>query len=468
MSENTLPCPLREAATDTPNSPSLITSERNFSFADLDLLVSAVATQLRRRNLVGRRIGLLLDSDWPYVAIMLGIIRAGAVACPISTRLPTAGVRDRLRKLAAAALITDRAGYEQAVPPEQVLVLPAAREAELVDLEPDRPATIVFTSGSTGEPDAALHSFGNHYYSAAGSNENIQVGLGDRWLLSLPLYHVGGIAILFRCLLGRATVLIADSGISIEKQASGATHVSMVATQLYRFLQSRTDNTDLRAVLLGGSAIPDTLIVEASRRGLPIHTSYGLTEMASQVSATPAGADLDLLRTSGHVLPHREVRVVDSGEILVRGRTRFLGYMDGERLIRPFDDDGWYRTGDLGYVDADGALRVTGRRDNLFISGGENIQPEAIEAALSKLPDIAAVVVVPVSDSEFGHRPVAFLRCRGSWPDESALRAAVEAELPRYMVPVAFHRWPDDEAPGRMKIDRQSLRRRAEAQYRSG
>ena len=127
---------------------------------------------------------------------------------------------------------------------------------------------------------------------------------------------------------------------------------------------------------------------EALARGLPIHTSYGLTEMASQVTTTPPGASPGELRTAGRVLPGREVSISGGGEILVRGETLFAGYVDGEKVDRPLDADGWFHTGDLGDLDEDGYLRVLGRSDNLFISGGENIQPEEIEEALCSLEGV--------------------------------------------------------------------------------
>lgn len=203
--------------------------------------------------------------------------------------------------------------------------------------------------------------------------------------------------------------------------------------------------------------MPEALLDEAAEAGLPIHTSYGMTETASQVTTTPPGASRRELRTSGRVLPHRELRVSDDGEILVRGRTLFAGYLDGESLRDPTDSDGWFRTGDLGSLDEKGYLTVHGRRDNRFVSGGENVQPEEVEAALKRLPGVEEAVVVPVPDEEFGHRPAAFVR---GGADALSLSEELSALLPRFMVPVAFHPWPEDVSSG-MKPDRSRLARLA-------
>ncbi len=464
-------CPLQAAARRAPGSTALISPDRELSYRELDALVTSAAGRLRQRRFEGNRIGFLLETDWSNVVLVLAAIRAGAVACPLSTRLPPAGTAERLRQIHAAVLISDgelpdsdHEYSDRTIHPAELLpqnLEPSADTTRERVLHLDQPATIVFTSGSTGSARAALHTFGNHYYSAAGSNENIRLGRGDRWLLSLPLYHVGGLAILFRCVLGGAAVVIPDRHQPIHHQVRRATHVSLVATQLRRLLEAPQDHR-LQALLLGGGPIPVRLLEEAHRRDLPIHTSYGLTEMASQVSATPPQAPLDVLRTAGHVLPHREVHIDRTGEILVRGSTRFEGYVEGATIRRPFDENGWFQTGDLGAIGDDGLLRVTGRKDNMFISGGENIQPEEIEAVLSSLETVAEAVVVPIEDEEYGHRPVAFVRFDGRPMSTAAMRDAVERVLPRFMAPVAFYAWPEEQAQEGIKVDRERLRRRAE------
>jgi O-succinylbenzoic acid--CoA ligase len=143
------------------------------------------------------------------------------------------------------------------------------------------------------------------------------------------------------------------------------------------------------------------------------NTTYGLTEMASQVTTTSPAATLQELYTAGRVLPHREVSISESGRILVQGETLFAGYVGGEGVDRPLDAGGWFHTGDLGELDEAGYLSVRGRVDNMFVSGGENVQPEEVEEALCRLEGVEEAVVVPVEDEEFGARPVAFVRVAG-------------------------------------------------------
>ncbi|MDX1531445.1 MAG: o-succinylbenzoate--CoA ligase, partial [Rhodothermales bacterium] len=353
----------------------------------------------------------------------------------------------RARRLDPAALLADA---------------PAEAASSEGPFDAAQPATLVFTSGSTSAPKAALHTAGNHVFSARGSNANLPLGPGDRWLLSLPLYHVGGLAIGFRCFEAGAAVVLPLPGRSVGETitAYAVTHGSLVPTQLRRLLDEDRALPSLRGLLLGGAAAPAGLVEAAHARGLPVHTTYGSTEMASQVTTTPPGADLAALRTSGRLRPHRELRIAADGEILVRGATLFAGYVEGEGVRRPLDGAGWFHTGDLGRLDGEGFLHVLGRKDNLFVSGGENVQPEEVERALTGIDGVAQAVVVPVADAEWGARPVAFVRpAKGAALEPARLRAALAEHLPRFKIPDAFYPWPEDD--GRMKPDRAALQRRA-------
>lgn len=471
--EKTVPCPLRSAAVASPDAPATMGSGGAITYADLDLRVTAVAARIEEQGLGdGARVALYLPKSEDYVVLLLALIRAGHVACPLSTRLPPASVAPLLRKAGCLTLISDNEALDLAdvsrLRLNELLDSHMGKDSSLPSEPPrlalDRPATVVFTSGSTGEPKAALHTFGNHYRNAEGSNTNIPLVPDDRWIHSLPLYHVGGLSILFRCLVAGAAILLPGPEVTLGEAITktGATHVSLVSTQLLRLLrEERVDTSTLEAILLGGGPIPASLLDEAVTRGLPVHASYGLTEMASQVTATRRGATREELRTAGRPLPYREVEISEGGEILVRGETLFAGYLDGDRLDLPLDEDGWFHTKDLGEIDAAGNLRVRGRKDNLFISGGENVQPEEIEEALIRLEGIEEAVVVPISDEEFGQRPVAFVRTDGRGVETGDLARSLERSLPRFKIPIAFHGWPEEVHQMGIKLDRASFRERA-------
>jgi O-succinylbenzoic acid--CoA ligase len=461
-----VPCPLRSAALASPDAQAVAGPGWALSYGELDRRVSAAEGRVGGLGIEpGGRVALYLPKGADHVILLLTLVRAGLVACPVSTRLPAGAVASLLGEVGCLALISEAKDLLDGVDGVPVLdpgtllgsKTGGERSTQPSEVPLERPATIVFTSGSTGTPKAALHTFANHYYSALGSNENIALRPGDRWLHSLPLYHVGGLSILFRCLLAGATVALPEPGETLGQSIPTlrATHVSLVVTQLLRLLREEADLSGLKAVLMGGGPIPGGLVAEARSRGLPVHTSYGLTEMASQVTATPPDAGSEELRTAGRALPHREVSVSGGGEILVRGETLFAGYVEGGKAERPPEADGWFRTGDLGELDEAGRLRVLGRKDNLFVSGGENVRPEEIEDALSRIPGVDEAVVVPVPDPEFGARPVAFVRLCGGAGD---LAGALEGVLPRFKIPKIFHEW---EGTGGMKPDRVALQERA-------
>ena len=329
--------------------------------------------------------------------------------------------------------------------------------------ELNQDATIVFTSGSSAIPKAVLHTFGNHYYSALGSNGNIALGPNDRWMLSLPLYHVGGLGIVFRCLLAGAAVVVpeADESIGDAVAKYNITYLSLVPAQLRQLLRElppKETLTSIKAVLVGGGSTRRSLLDEAMSCGLSVRTTYGSTEMASQVTTTGPNDPEEKLSTSGRVLDYRQVKISNDGEILVKGEALFKGYVTHDGLDTPFDSNGWFATGDLGSFDDDGYLHVTGRADNMFISGGENIYPEEIESAMCQLPDIEEVVVVPSPDEKYGQRPVAFVRMsEGATLKPEAVTMALRESLPGYKIPIRILNWPEDYARSGIKPNRRYL-----------
>ena len=467
-----VPCPLDEVAGRHGDRPAVISGPRTVSWRELRRLVATAAAALRQVGCgPGDRIGILAPNSPGHLVWLLAVLRLGAVGCPMNTRLPDRSVAELLRRLDCRTLVTDVAnsrhlGDVTVVNGHDLMrVRTSFREFARESTMPlQRPATIVHTSGSAGVPKAALHSCGNHYYNALGSNANLSLAADDRWLLDLPLHHVAGLGIVFRCLLAGAAIVIPDREESLDAALDryGVTHLSAVVTQLRRLLKQSGSGrfASLRCVLVGGSEVPRRLLVRAHAHGLPVFTSYGCTEMASQVTTTGTGSTAAQRLTSGRLLPYRRLRISDEGEILVGGETLFMGYVDGGNVTRPVDSEGWFATGDLGSVGDDGYLSVVGRRDNRFFSGGETIHPEAIERVLVEHDDVEQAVVVPVPDEEYGERGVAFVRTREPHLGAAALEAWLRRTLPRYMVPDKFHVWPDTGADT-FKIDRARFRRLA-------
>ena len=372
-----------------------------------------------------------------WATTLLAVLATDALAVLLPSR---AAPRERQRLL-------ERTGAaEWRSPPASA---PAAAPAPL-RIVIHRPATVVFTSGSSGQAKAVVHSTASHLYNATGSAANIPLGPGDAWLVALPLSHVAGLSILFRTLSAGACALFADSGALPDagdpaaRLLPDATHVSLVETQLSRLLQIpgwQALTRRLRAALIGGSALSAPLLRQARAAGLPVCASYGCTEMASQVATTRPGDPSETFAGAAPVLPHREVAISGDGEILLGGRTLCLGYLEQERVRPAAGADGWFASGDLGRLD-DERLSVTGRRDARFISGGENIQPEEVEQALREHPAVLAAVCVAVPDPEFGSRPAAFLSLAAGPLPPSDIEAHLDARLARFKHPVRYFALP--------------------------
>lgn len=438
-----IPDPVAHQAQIRPQAVAYRTESEVFTWQTVAGWVRQVCGVLQEMGVsTGDRVALYAPASVEYLVVLLALMRLGAIAAPLNTRYPRTGLDGFLRLIQAKTLLT-------ASDLAHLKCLPSTPHegnfAVLTSLSLAAPVTLVFTSGSSGEPKAALHSLANHYFSAQGSAANLPLSPSDTWHLTLPLFHVSGLGVFFRCLFAGATLQLAPEA------SAETTHVSWVAAQLQWALEN-PPLTLPRAILLGGSAMPADAISEAYQRKLPIFVSYGMTEMASQISTTRPNASLQALQTTaGYVLPHRVLRLAEDGEIWVQGETRFMGYwQEDQSLLAPFDAEGWFATKDVGQWTSDGALQVLGRKDLQFISGGENIQPEAIERLICQYKGILVCVVVPAPHPIFGWQPVAFIK--GPFHAE-ALQAFLSTQLPRYQIPRHFLPLPP-EAENGLKINR--------------
>ena len=450
------------------DNPAVIWGTRRISWGQIDQYAASVVSQLKNIGIKpGDRVAICAPSSPEYIIVLLSLWRMKAVVCPVSPRWPVALVNDYLSRIKAVLFLTTvqikasltgigvRTLYlNEVVCFDARRELPQTQGAWQPDLEQE--VTVIATAGSSGPPKPAVHTWGNHYFNALGSQEVIPLKTGDRWLLSLPLYHVSGMAIAVRCFLAKAAIVIlTDNDLENAIVQRQVTHISLVSTQIYRLLQTPAGMEALRSlkyILLGGSAMVPWMVQKLLKEGLKVLTSYGLTEMASQVATGPAGQCVKILR-------HRQLKISGDGEILVKGETLFKGYIQSGRIHLPLTEDGWFQTGDLGQLDEKGCLIVLGRRDNMFISGGENVQPEEIEQVLLSVEGVAEAIVVPKEDAEFGHRPVAFVRyASAAIPTEAHIIKHCESFLPRFKIPVHFYPWPQDLIEKGLKISRHDLR----------
>jgi len=448
---------------------AIICGDRKILYSQLFHAVGVCAKQLRAIGIKpDNRVALCSPNSIEYIIALLSLWSLKAIACPLNTRLPNEALENQLQQINAQYLLISQDsvinGDAIAVKKIDLLQIVSTQKLEKYsssdDLiyDNDQNATILFTSGNSGKPKAVLHTLGNHITSAKGSNDLIPIVKDDRWLLSLPIYHVGGLSIMFRTLLFGGTIVLPSSDKDISKavEAYALTHISLVSPQLLRLLENKNLHSKLqnfKAILVGGSSIPQSLLKKSTKLGCPIYTTYGSTECASQMATAKYPSPVKILNG-------RKIKISEEGEILADGKTLFSGYVDGNTIDLPLTSDGWFATGDLGFIDRQGGLIVTGRKDNMFISGGENIHPEEIERSLYQVDLIEQAVVIPIQNAEFGFRPIAFIKTHHDSPiKREELWCHLGSKLPKFKIPEKFYEWPADPSAANFKIDRRYLRR---------
>ncbi|MBJ3814381.1 o-succinylbenzoate--CoA ligase [Shimwellia pseudoproteus] len=377
----------------------------------------------------------------------LALLQCGARILPLNPQLPDSMLT---RLLPGLSLSFGLALAETPAVPGLAPLIPQPRDGQhQADWDATRLVSMTLTSGSTGLPKAAVHSAAAHLASAAGVIRLMGFTADDSWLLSLPLFHVSGQGILWRWLQAGATLVVRPMH-PLEGALQGCTHASLVPTQLWRLLENNPQSLDLKAVLLGGAAIPVALTDQAESGGICCFCGYGLTEFASTVCAKPADGKPDV----GTALAGREVRIVD-GEVWLRAASMAAGYWRDGKLAPLTNAEGWFATRDRGRLDQ-GILTIIGRLDNLFFSAGEGIQPEDVERVIIGHPAVHQVFVVPIADREFGQRPVAVVECD---PDFAPGQLAdwLAGKLARFQLPVHWLRLPEGLKTGGIKISRRAL-----------
>lgn len=298
-----------------------------------------------------------------------------------------------------------------------------AQDLPRVDVALPEGCVIVRTSGSSGTPRDLVIGAPAFAASARGVAERLALRATDVWWASLSPAHVGGIALLLRARqIGCEVVCTGgfDAEVFLDLCASRRiTHASFVPTMLRRVLDVAPAGTDfscLRAVLIGGAAADSELLRRSVQAGIPVATTWGMTEAASQLSTATADQTAADPLHSGRTLSGVDVRADEGGRLHIRTPTLALGELVEGRLVPLVGSDGWYATDDLGHIDPQGFVRITGRVSDRIISGGVNVDPLDVAREIREVEGVEDVVVVGVPDPEWGERVVAVVVVRASDP----------------------------------------------------
>jgi acyl-CoA synthetase (AMP-forming)/AMP-acid ligase II len=467
--------------------PALWAGGRSLEYAGLSDAVTRVSGLLLERGLArGERVALFAGRTTDAATGFLGILAAGGVACVADTRLPPEEIRRRLDSAGIRWLLTDsgHAGIAAATAAKAIVPLGDARAASartVTDLTPDDDAVLISTTGSTGTSKAILLTHGNLLSNTRGVAERTGVTPDDRVLHMMPMHHTNGVnnLLIVPLACGASVVMLErfqPETFFDELAAHRPTYITGVATHYSRLLAHappRGALASLRFARSGSAPLTAQLHREVERHlGIPLVHSYGLTEATCTVAMNPPAARR--IGTVGTALTGQSIAVLEpasdapvapgaEGEICIAGPSIMKGYVpDSPAQDGPSVRNGWLRSGDLGALDAEGYLTVSGRLKEIIIRGGENLSPGRIEEAILRDPAVAGCCVVGAPDPDLGEVPVAFVVARaGTSVRERAIQERVRAELTRACVPARVAVLDALPEIGVGKVDRAALRRLA-------
>ncbi len=444
----------------TPERTALVHGSRRLTYAALHDRVRALAAGLAGLG-VGRgdRVAYLGPNHPAFVETLFATTALGAVFVPLNSRLAVQELAFALEDTGAGMLV-HAAGVDGAA----ILPLDASNAASLaltlevggsydelitgtadrrdpVDVDPDDTAILLYTSGTTGRPKAARLSHANLTWNALNVLVDVDLARDEVCLLSAPLFHAAALGMTCLPVLLKGGTLVLEESFDVDRTldlvpAEGVTIMFGVPTMFAALARAPrftdTDLSSVRYLLCGGAPVPPALLERYAQRGLTFLQGYGMTEAAPGVLLLDREHAREKTGTAGRPHFFSDVRLADTGEVLVRGPNVVDGYWRRpQESAEAFEagehaDRGWFRSGDVATVDAEGFHRIVDRVKDLYISGGENVSPAEVEGVLTTHPEVVDAAVVGVPDERWGETGHAWVVLA---PDAAATPADLLAHL---------------------------------------
>lgn len=471
MAEQTMPNWLTKRASLTPERIAVEAAGEVWTFRELDRRARITAARFAHHGVrEGDRVALLVKNGLHTVEMIHALHYIGAVLVPLNIRLTPRELVWQINDADICLFVYDRTQEEKAKAVSTTLPelnttswdSLSSFEQEETDvslkwtISLDTLQSIMYTSGTTGYPKGVMLTYGNHWWSAVGSSLNLGLHTQDRWLASVPFFHISGLSILMRSVIYGITAVIHESfdpeAVNQAIMEDNVTIVSVVSAMLDRMVEELGSSVypdTFRCMLLGGGPVPWPLLEKSQQKHIPVFQTYGLTETASQIVTLSPEYMLSKSGSTGKPLFPSELRIEKdfmnqppgrAGEIVVKGPTITPGYWKQEATTVKTIRNGWLYTGDIGYVDEEGFLYVLDRRSDLIISGGENVYPAEIEAVLNSHPAVAEAGVTGVAHKKWGQVPVAFVTLKQpNQASEETLRAFCRERLAAFKVPIRIY-----------------------------
>ena len=423
----------------TPNRTALVFEEKSWTFHELHTVVKEFVGKIARiLEKQTARVAILMKNRPETVFTIHALQQLGIETVFLNNRLTPAELYFQIEDSETTILIYDGAFVQTAKelqrknPNVKIVSLEKLKTLsnETVEIRKEfflnDVCSIMYTSGTTGKPKGVLQTYGNHWWSAIGSSLNLGLHENDAWLCAVPLFHISGLSILMRSVIYGIPVYLLEQFDEHKAnqllQSGNVTIMSVVSVMLGRMIQALKDkryHKNFRCMLLGGGPAPRPLLETCVEKGIPVFQTYGMTETSSQIVTLSPEDSLKKLGSAGKPLFPSQIRIVDSdgqplpakevGEIQLKGPNVTPGYLNRPEANKASFYQGWFKSGDLGYLDEEGFLYVLDRRSDLIISGGENIYPAEIEEVLLAHEAIIDAGVTGIEDETWGQVPYAFI-----------------------------------------------------------
>jgi O-succinylbenzoic acid--CoA ligase len=394
-------------------------------------------------------IPLLIDDNLLFIKTVIALWELGAVPVPLNSKFLDEEIYSLL----------DHYNFRFLISSKRNLINIRVNELDIIDLSQleiedskvsifsppvlEKEAVVIFTSGSTGRPKGVVHTFSSLISSIKNGNEILNHKETDRWLSSLPFYHIGGFQIVCRSLFSGCSIILPQSlqtdVLTKSIKEFNPTHLSLVSTQLDKLIQQNIKpNDSLKISLIGGGFVDDELMIEADKLGWKPYRVYGSSETASMVTAISVNEIKTKPQSVGKALNNVQINIAEDSEILVKSDSLFLKYLSDESETKLKLVDDYYYTGDLGFLDDDGYLFIEARRTDLIVTGGENVNPIEVEKVVLNIKGIKEVCVFPKPSKTWGQ----IVACAIVKEDESINEIMIKENLKKiiagYKIPKEF------------------------------
>jgi o-succinylbenzoate---CoA ligase len=443
----------------TPERIAVYDGQGKKTFMELHESAMKRARQLANTGVrKGDIVAVFMKNSVAMIELIHALHYIGAIVLLQNTRLTSHELAWQLKDSGAVCVIADDEladrieGNIRVITMSELSALPEADVEFQQYYHFDDIATIMYTSGTTGKPKGVLQTYGNHWWSAIGSALNLGLHENDCWLAAVPFFHISGLSIMMRSVIYGMSMYVMhafDAKKANDLIIGGkVTIMSVVSAMLQKMiadLGERRYPGTFRCMLLGGGPAPKPLLEVCKAKEIPVYQTYGMTETASQIATLAPEYSLTKLGSAGKPLFPAQLRIekdgqvarpYEPGEIVVKGPNVTKGYLHRPDATAKAIRDGWFYTGDIGYIDEDGFLYVLDRRSDLIISGGENVYPAEIEAVLLSHEAVEEAGVTGIDDETWGQVPCAFVKRKSGYSvTVEQLKQFCQAHLAKYKIP---------------------------------